>query len=173
MTLPGLADGSLVERLPIGVLGTEAEAVVHADVVGAEAFFDGGIVRTRVTLDVRETWAGAATEEIELVVPGGLLDEPVEVIGPDGPLKKKLAGTRVFGAPRLVEGDEVVAFLDASGVRGLSQGVFFVDGGAVRRDLSGLSFARVGGAPPLITEAPDTLEGLRDAVVAGERSRER
>jgi len=168
ITLPGVADGTFVERLPVSVLGTEADAVVRARVVDTEAFYDG-IVRTRVTLEVRETWAGESGGSVEIVVPGGLLDEPVEVIGPDGPLEKKLAGTRVFGAPRLVAGDEIVAFVDGSGIRGLSQGVFFVDGEQISRELSGLSFARVDGVPPLMTVAPGTVGELREMVERLER----
>ncbi len=170
MLVPGPATSTLVEELPITALSDGADRVVRGTVVERETFFDG-IVRTRVTLVVSEDWVGEGGETVELVLPGGILEEPVEVIGADGkPLKKPVAGTLVFGAPRAALGDDVVVFVDRGAevntVRGLSQGLFRVDpDGGIGRDVSGLAFARTLGSAPLPTVAPTTLEGLRAAVM--------
>lgn len=168
--LPGDAISSLMEEMPVQALAQGADRVVRGTVTETRAVFEDGFVRTYATVQVEENWAGEGGDVIELTIPGGLLDEPIEVIGADGePLAKPLAGTLVFGAPRLSEGEAVVVFVDGqdSGtVRGLSQGLFHVTPeGRLWRDLSGLSFARLGGGrSPLPVVAPDRIEGLRAAV---------
>ena len=168
--LPGHAVSSLMEEIPIEVLANGADRVVRGTVTETRSVFEDGFVKTYATVLVQENWAGAGGELIQLTIPGGLLDEPVEVIGAGGePLAKPLAGTLVFGAPRVAEGESVVVFVDgnASGtVRGLSQGLFHVaPDGRLWRDLGGLSFARVGGGrAPLPVAAPERVEDLRAAI---------
>ncbi|MCO4773301.1 MAG: matrixin family metalloprotease [Deltaproteobacteria bacterium] len=173
LMVPAPATSTLVEELPIEALAADADRIVRATVETSVAAFDGRTVSTRVTLTVAEDWAGSGNDTIEVVVPGGVLNEPVEVIGADGlPLHKPLAGTLVFGSPRLSVGDDIVVLIDGgapgegtSAVRGLAQGLFLVDeDGGVERDLSGLAFARVQGQEILPVAAPSTLSALRTAL---------
>jgi MYXO-CTERM domain-containing protein len=173
--LPGSADSSLVEELPVEELAAGAERVIRGTVVETHADLADGFVTTRATLEVTEDWQGGGESVIELALPGGLLDQPVDVVGPTGEIgPKQLAGTLVFGAPRLRVDDDVVVFVQDARegtVRGLAQGVFFVGPeGAVAQDTSGLAFARVGGEAPRPVAAPGRLAALRAEVDRAGRS---
>jgi len=172
ISLPGAAESTLVEELAVEVLADGADRVLRGSVVDVRAAFVQGMVVTYATVSVTEDWVGSGAGEVELVLPGGVLDTPVAVVGADGvKLPKELAGTLVFGAPRVAVGDDVVVFVDTdelqdvSTVRGLAQGLFVVQrDGTVGRDVSGLAFARTAGHAPLPVVAPDTLRELADRI---------
>ena len=164
------ASSSLVLAIPLAELARGGDRVVRGEVLSAEGTLDG-IVKTRVLLRVDEDLLGGGEELVEIEVLGGLLDVPQEVFTADGtPRPQRIAGTLVFGAPRMQVGEEVVVILDAAasgpmGVRGLAQGLFRVEpDGTLTQDLRGLAFARSGGRSPLPIQAPRTLAALRDEV---------
>ena len=152
-------------ELSIADLAAGGERVVLADVAAVQTRFDG-IVKRTVQLDVVEDWAGSGSPSVSLELLGGELDEPVDVVGPDGEfLRKRLKGTIVFGVPQVDVGERVVVVLDEHGVRGLAQGLFHVGpDDSVWRDLSGLALARVGGEQPLPVSAPADLQALKAAL---------
>lgn len=152
------ASGTFVEHRTVTELADGATGVVRGEIVASSARWEGGMVRTRVTLSVSETWAGPERGAVELELPGGLLETPLPL--DDG---RELAGTLVFGAPRMDVGDDVVVVLDGSRVRGLAQGLFHVEGERVTRELDGLAFARrPDGAPVHALPAPARLDELED-----------
>ncbi len=165
LVLPGTAESTLVTELSIADLAADGERVVLADVSSVQTRFDG-IVKRTVQLDVLEDWAGSGSASVSLELLGGELDEPVDVVGPDGEvLPKQLKGTIVFGVPQVDVGERIVVVLDEHGVRGLAQGLFHVGpDDSVWRDLSGLALARVGGRAPLPVSAPSDLRSLKVAL---------
>ena len=151
------AFGTFIEHRTVAELADGATGVVRGEVVASRARWEDGMVRTHVTLSVSETWAGPEREVVELELPGGLLETPLPL--DDG---RELAGTLVFGAPRMDLGDEVVVVLDGERVRGMAQGLFRVEGEFVTRELDGLAFARrQDGVPVHALPAPARLRELQ------------
>jgi hypothetical protein len=155
LLLPATADTSVVVALDAGDLAARADAVVRATVVGVEPSLQG-IVWSEIRLEVSEVLAGEAPEEVVLWQPGGIAGG---------------YGTKAFGMPDFVEGEDVVAFLafDPEGgprVVGLAQGKATIDpDGGLRRDLRGLDLAYAAEAGPVRTAAiPADLDGLRAAL---------
>jgi hypothetical protein len=99
-------------------LATEARAVAHGRVVSLEARWVDGrrAIETLVTLEVESYAKGDLGESLTLRVPGGQM----------GPYRSVM-----LGAPRFVEGEEVIVFLASPGAAiphlvGLAQGVYRV-----------------------------------------------
>jgi hypothetical protein len=99
-------------------LTTDARAVAHGRVVALEARWleERRSIETLVTLEVEAYAKGDLGRTVTLRVPGGQM----------GPYRSIM-----LGAPRFVEGEEVVVFLAASGpaiphLVGMAQGVFRV-----------------------------------------------
>lgn len=112
------ADSTIIIRKDLLDLVRESEAIVLARVVSNTAAWDADrrFIWTWTTLDVVETWKGAAAGRIALREPGG-------EVGP--------TGMRVAGTPKYAVGEEVVVFLrrDAHGAlrtHGWTQGRFSV-----------------------------------------------
>jgi len=127
------ANASTVVLLSVDEITDRSDLVVRGTVVDLSSFRDG-IVWTRVVVEVASCWRGDCEEFVELVQPGGQVDG---------------FGTRAFGMPTFVQGDEVVLFLASSSVGalqvvGLTQGSFQVaDDGKVARDLGAVKRIRI------------------------------
>src|SRR5262249_46122134 len=108
-----------------------AALVVQAHVRSTDVVAAGDRVYTDATLDVSACLKGACPSTLTVRQLGGELDG---------------RGVAIEGAPRLVDGAEVVLFLrprrdGAFGVVGMAQGAFAVEkGGTLARDLRGLRF---------------------------------
>ena len=132
LALPALATTLVAMDVP--ALARASRCVVRARVVSVSALrSDAGRITTAVEVERLETWAGPDLAVLRILVPGG-------VVG--------AVGQRVEGAPRFVQGEEVVLFLAAHGPAfqpvGLGQGVWRVD--------------RSSGPVPLVR--PEPLEGM-------------
>jgi len=154
--LPGSVDSSTALALDVDDLLARSDRVVHVRVEGLDSW-RAGIVWTRASLQVLDSWKGSSDDRFELLLPGGWTGE---------------FGTRVFGMPRFEPGEEAMLFLvgegDAERVVGLAQGKFQVlEDGTLLRDLSGLRLARVGrNRAPREISAPVTLDALQRQVAA-------
>lgn len=116
--IPAALHATVYVPADLAELATEARAVAHGRVVALEARWldDRRAIETLVTLDVESYAKGNLGRSVTLRVPGGQM----------GPYRSVM-----LGAPRFVEGEEVVVFLGASGPQvphlvGLAQGVFRV-----------------------------------------------
>ena len=108
-----------VRPLSLEDLGTKADKIVHARVLGVNEDFGSkdNAFRTRLQFEIIETIKGEASPIFEMVLPGGQAGNLFSWIP---------------GMPRFELHDEVVLFLEANpnksyAFMGLAQGVFFVD----------------------------------------------
>jgi hypothetical protein len=132
----GMAGASTFLKEDIGSLKRQSEAVVHAKVVDIRSYWnaDNTSIFTDVTLDVKGTLHGAASQQIVVRVPGGTVDDFT---------------VEMEGAPRFDMDDEVVAFIarwhdGAPMVAGYFQGLM-----KVQHDSLGNAFLRGGVADGL------------------------
>lgn len=93
----------------IATLTARATAVVQGEVVAAETTVDGPDVRTRYTVAASRVLHGQAPSEVTVELPGGHVGRAV---------------VSTSGVPVWTVGDEVVVFVEASGVP--MDGVFTV-----------------------------------------------
>ena len=100
----------------LGELAAGAQTIVHGRVVAIEPRWVEGRrqIETLVTLHADEYLKGALGAELTFKVPGGQL----------GPYRSVMVG-----APTFQEGDEIVVFLNASGVKVVVPGVPLAAGG--------------------------------------------
>ena len=103
-------------RASLDDLIQKSTAIVHGKILGASAVSRGPVIYTSYRIQVLERWKGAPDPQVEVMIPGGLLN-----------------GVRqnVSGAPQLVEGTEYIFFLwtgqnKITHLLGLSQGVLGV-----------------------------------------------
>jgi hypothetical protein len=131
LALPALA--TTLVAMDVAALTRASRCVVRARVASVSALrSDAGRITTAVEVERLETWAGPDLEVLRVLVPGGVVGN---------------VGQRVEGAPRFVQGEEVVLFLAAHGPAfqpvGLAEGVWRVD--------------RSSGSVPIVR--PEPLEG--------------
>ena len=104
--------GTMVERLSLERVASEAARIVHATVVEVRSGRDeSGLPATWVTLDVIRTLKGPHDARVTIKQYG--VTEPL----PDGTI------TRLAGLPRYSSGEEVVLFLRDGSRRGFSSPV--------------------------------------------------
>jgi len=105
-----------LQQLSLNDLITQSTAIVHGNVTGSSAAFNGKIIYTHYTIQVSERFKGPAQTTIDVVVPGGTV----------GALRQSFSGT-----PNFTVGGDYVFFLWTSRagltqVMGLTQGLFSV-----------------------------------------------
>ncbi|MGB9605813.1 MAG: hypothetical protein ACP5U2_15090 [Bryobacteraceae bacterium] len=126
-----VAPATTLERLSLEEMAAKATSIIRGRVTTSWCAARGPLIYTHYKVQVIESWKGAASSEIEVVVPGGAA----------GGLRQSFAGT-----PKLSQGAEYVLFLwtGSSGltqILGFTQGVF-----DVKRDASGALIAARGAA---------------------------
>jgi hypothetical protein len=107
-----------LERLSLNDMIQKATAIVRATVTGSHVTQQGRLVYTHYTIQVTERFKGAAASSVDIVVPGGTLNN----------VRQSFAGT-----PSFRTGDDYVFFLwtGSSGMThiiGLTQGLFAMSG---------------------------------------------
>jgi hypothetical protein len=109
----GTLEATTLTRATLDDLIQKSTAIVHGKVLGSSPVSRGQIIYTAYRIQVLERWKGAQDAQVEVMIPGGVLN-----------------GVRqnVSGAPQLAEGTEYVFFLWTGQSRithllGLSQGV--------------------------------------------------
>jgi hypothetical protein len=105
-----------LERLSLEEMIAKSTAIVRAKATNSWAAFFGSVIYTHYQLRVSERFKGLGPNTVEVVVPGGVVNN----------LRQDFAG-----APQLRAGDEYIFFLWTSRagftqVIGLSQGLFVV-----------------------------------------------
>jgi hypothetical protein len=103
-----------LERLSLDDMIMKSTAIVRGKVTGSNASFSGPIIYTHYTIQVSEHFKGDSRSSVDLVVPGGVVNN----------VRQTFPGTPEFKA-----GDEFVFFLwtGRSGqtqIIGLTQGLF-------------------------------------------------
>jgi hypothetical protein len=109
-----------LERLSLTDMIQKSTAIVRGTVTGSHATQQGPIIYTHYTLQVTEQYKGAAQSTVDLVVPGGVVNN----------VRQTFAGAPVFHT-----GDDYVFFLwtSSSGLThiiGLTQGLFALSAGS-------------------------------------------
>lgn len=109
------------EKLDLDELSSRAERVVIGEVLATRYDATGAGIWTVATIRVTETLRGRPEPVVEVRVPGGRVND-MELT--------------VAGAPRLIEGYQVLLFLDGEHVVGLGQGAFVVLSDTAWRNVS-------------------------------------
>lgn len=134
-TLSSAQATSYAESMSVDDLRTGAATVVIGEIDGLSTKAGGPGILTEVSVEVRETWAGTPRNELVIEVPGGVLGQRSLVIP---------------GAPRFLEGQTVLLFLDEDDhIVGFGQGAFLITDGYAWRGLDNAAPA-VDGDPPLV-----------------------
>jgi hypothetical protein len=107
-----------LERLSLNDMIQESTAIVRGTVTGSHVTQQGPLIYTHYTIQVTERFKGPAANSVDIVVPGGTLNN----------VRQSFAGTPSFGT-----GDDYVFFLwtGPSGMThivGLTQGLFAMSG---------------------------------------------
>ncbi len=117
--VPVFALATTMLSLSVDGLATGADSVVRGKVVSVVPRWtmDHARIITDTTIEVSETWKGAATRQVVVMQPGGEIGD---------------VGQHVEGIARFSPGEEVVLFLEARGaerftVAGMAQGRFRVE----------------------------------------------
>jgi hypothetical protein len=110
--------GATLERLSLTDMIQKATAIVRGTVTGSQVTQQGRIIYTHYTIQVTERFKGSAASSVDIVVPGGTLNN----------VRQSFAGT-----PSFRNGDDYVFFLwtGSSGLThiiGLTQGLFAMSG---------------------------------------------
>ncbi|MEC7948298.1 MAG: hypothetical protein VX265_12095 [Myxococcota bacterium] len=105
-------------ELGLEELSDQADRIVIADVVSTYTTKRHGVVYTVADLAVTQTLKGDHGWKVRVTVPGGKLDG---------------AETRVPGAPRFIESDTMLLYLEDETIVGLGQGSFVVEYGLAWR----------------------------------------
>jgi len=121
LTLSPARATTYAEEFDLDDLSTRAERVVLGDVLTIRYESDRAGFWTVAAIRVTETLRGRPEPVVEVRVPGGRIDD-MELT--------------VAGAPRLIEGYEVLLFLDGDHVVGLGQRAFVVMSDAAWRNAS-------------------------------------
>ena len=110
----GPVPAATLERLSLNDMIAKSTAIVHAQVTGSSAAYQGTVIYTDFKVSVLEQWKGAAHSTFDVLVPGGVAN-----------------GVRQTypGAPEFTIGREYVLFLwtsskGATYTLGFTQGVF-------------------------------------------------
>lgn len=168
VAVPTRADATVAVELPRAQLIDDADLVVRVTVLDHRSAWDAdnAAIRTWTRLRVTEYLKGSGPAELTLRQIGGEADGVVQYVP---------------GDPRMREGVDAVLFLRrGDGVHfltAMAQSAYFIDRGPdgtayVRRDLSGLTFARISATRPMEVYEPqgvtavETLDALRAAVRA-------
>jgi hypothetical protein len=156
--LSGIAAATVVVRLDLRRLVSEAEAIFEGRCLATRPVLDGaGRIATAIRVGVVRAWKGAAAGgEVEFVIPGGEMGE---------------LGLAIPGMPTFSPGEDLLLFLSpasvASGVRmpvGLGQGKFAVErdprGGGRRlvRSLGGLDLVDPDTGAPLTSPGEERFD---------------
>jgi hypothetical protein len=109
-----------LEQLTLDDMIAKSTAIVRGKVVDSWAAFTGSVIYTHYKVQVSENFKGPSQSSVEVVVPGGVVNN----------LSQSFAGS-----PTLNKGDEFVLFLWTSRagltqVMGLTQGLFAIAPGA-------------------------------------------
>lgn len=168
--VPAPAGATTVLELSTDELVDLADVVVDGHCTALETRTWKGLTVTAYTFEVDEELKGAATGELTVLVPGGVLPDH------DPPLI-----VHVAGAPRLAVDDRALLFLTDAGdgaghfVTGFSQGVYRVIQGedGQTTGVQNLTGARLAGSDGVVDGALSTvqLEGFKDHIrrrLAGE-----
>lgn len=144
LAIVSTASATVMVEVPLEQMIQSADAIVHGTVIGSRVRLemrDGALEpQTLTTIRVREWIAGTGGETVELRELGGSWQG---------------GGVRYEGTPEYAAGEEVVVFLERRPeaprdlrTLAMAQGKFVVQHGVpgvpsrVRRDLSGVAFAR-------------------------------
>src|SRR5690348_15396834 len=92
----GTLEATTLTRASLDDLIQKSTAIVHGKILGSSPVSRGQVIYTSYRIQVLERWKGAQDAQVEVMVPGGMLN-----------------GIRqnVSGAPQLSEGSEYVFFL--------------------------------------------------------------
>ena len=131
--------GSTLRQLSLDDMILQSTMIVRGNVQQANTIFHGSMIFTHYTVQVTETYKGSAASQIDIGVPGGIVNGAVQ---------------RFAGAPLFSSSQDYVLFLWTSKtgltqVIGLSQGLF--------------SVITVQGAPPMVVRAAATERMLSSA----------
>lgn len=105
-----------LQQLPLPALATQSTAIVRGKLQPGLTDIHGSVIFTHYQLQVSEVWKGVSNPQIDVAVPGGVLNGMHQIYS---------------GAPAFKPGQDYVLFLwtSRSGltqVMGLSQGLFSV-----------------------------------------------
>ncbi|BDC51500.1 hypothetical protein F183_A38160 [Bryobacterales bacterium F-183] len=144
-----VVQATTLERLTVEQMIEKSSAIVRGRVTGHAGELRNGVIYTRYSVQVEESWKGSASGMVEVFVPGGVANGLRQTIP---------------GAPALETGDECVVFLwaGASGrnqIIGLSQGLF-----NVVRDADGSVQLERPGAKEMMLD-PQTGRPVKDATI--------
>lgn len=120
LTLGAGVQATTLKPVTEDALTDDAEAIVIGTVAASRSEWIGRTLVTSVTVDVSETLKGPSKARLEVLLPGGIdAKRPVPV------------AVRYPGAPTLVQGENVVLFLDSTALKpdahvivGFSQGKY-------------------------------------------------
>ncbi|MEZ4390073.1 MAG: hypothetical protein R3A48_03165 [Polyangiales bacterium] len=169
LSAPASADATVAVELPRAQLVSDADLVVRVTVLDHRSAWDADntAIRTWTRLRVTEYLKGSGPSELTVRQIGGEAEGLAQYVP---------------GDPRLREGADLVVFLRrGEGVQfltAMAQSVFYVERGPdgeayVRRDLTGLTFARVSPTRPMEVYEPEsvsvveTLDQLRASIRQG------
>ncbi len=146
LAMATLALPATLERLTLEEMIANSTAIVRGRVISSWTASRGPVIYTHYRVQVSERWKGSPSEQIEIVVPGGVF----------AGLRQSFSGT-----PRLASSAEYVLFLwtGPSGLThiiGLTQGLF-----DVKRDSSGALIATRAATSEILLD-PASGRPLRD-----------
>lgn len=115
ITVPLLA--TTLRQLTLAALVSQSTSIVHGTLQPSYSDLRGSVIFTHYTAQISEVWKGSATQQMDIAVPGGVLNGRQQTYS---------------GAPSFAPGQDYVLFLwtSSSGltqVMGLSQGLFSVN----------------------------------------------
>jgi hypothetical protein len=131
--------GSTLRQLSLDDMILQSTMIVRGTVQPSNAVFQGSMIFTHFTIQVTETYKGPALSQIDIGVPGGMVNGAIQ---------------RYAGAPALSTSQDYVLFLWTSKtgltqVIGLSQGLF--------------SVISIAGGPPMVVRAAAAERMLNSA----------
>jgi hypothetical protein len=115
---PGAEAATYERELGLEELTDQADQIIVGEVLATYTTKQHGVIFTVADLAVTETLKGDRTWKVRVTVPGGRLGRE-ETIVP--------------GAPRFIESDTMLLFLEDGGVVGMGQGSFVVEYGLAWR----------------------------------------
>lgn len=115
---PAAEAATYASELGLEELSEQADRIVVADVISTYTTKRHGVIYTVADLAVTETLKGDHGWKVRVTVPGGKLN------GEE---------TKVPGAPRFIESDTMLLFLEDETIVGLGQGSFIVEYGLAWR----------------------------------------
>lgn len=113
MWMPMLLGASFSTSLELAELAHRAEHVFAGEVTSLQQQMGpDGLPWTVATIAVEHSYRGTVTSTVEVVWPGGMVDDEVEMV--------------VSGTPRVREGDEILVFETQGRPVALAQGILHI-----------------------------------------------